>query len=174
MPNMQLLKSQGKMVRVYLSLGSNLGNKLENLKKSINCLKKYAKIVKISPVYKTEPVGYKKQDWFLNCAVEAETKLSPLKLLSLLKSIEKKLERKKTIRYGPRTIDIDILFYDNKIMQSRKLIIPHPRMYRRLFVLEPLSKLNPNLVHPALKKTIKELKNQLKNKNGVQLYKQKI
>ena len=152
------------MVRIYLSLGSNLGDKLANLKKTIYYLKKNIKVLKISKFYKTEPVGYKNQDWFLNCTVEAETDINPLDLLKLLKSIEKKLKRVKTWKYGPRTIDIDIIFYGDKVTKTRKLVIPHPRMHRRLFVLEPLSNIKPNLVHPTIKNTIIELKNNVKNK----------
>ena len=158
------------MVRIYLGLGSNLGNKPANLKRAIIHLKKIIKVRKISAFYKTEPVGYKNQGWFLNCAVEAETGIKPLDLLKLLKSIEKKLKRVKTIKYGPRTIDIDILFYGDKIIKSKKLIVPHPGMHKRLFVIEPLSSINPNFVHPIIKKTIKELKNNLQHKNGVELY----
>ena len=161
------------MAKVYLGLGSNVGNKLTNIKKTVSHLKKILKVKKISPVYKTEPVGYKHQDWFLNCVVEAETHNKALELLNLLKSIEKKLKRKKTIRYGPRIIDIDILFYDDKIIKSKNLQIPHPRMHKRLFVLMPFSKINPNFIHPKYKKTIMELKNKLKNKKGVELYRKK-
>ena len=158
------------MVKVYLGLGSNLGNKSANLKKAIYYLKKNIEVVKISAFYKTEPVGYKNQDWFLNCVVEAEAEIKPLDLLKSLKSIEKKLKRVKTIKYGPRTIDIDILFYGDKIIKSKKLIVPHQRMHKRLFVIEPLSSINPNFVHPIIKKTIKELKNNLRHKKGVELY----
>ena len=161
------------MVRVYLGLGSNLGDKSANLKKAIYYLKKNIKVVKISAFYKTEPVGYKNQDWFLNCVVEAEAEIKPLDLLKLLKSIEKKLKRVKTIKYGPRTIDIDILFYGDEIIKSKKLIVPHPRMHKRLFVLEPLSRINQNLIHPKIKKTIMELKNNLKNKKSIEVYKPK-
>ena len=162
------------MAKVYLALGSNVGNKLSNIKKAINHIKKSLKIKKISPIYKTEPVGYKKQDWFLNCVVEAETDKKPLELLAFLKSIERKLKRKRTIRYGPRIIDIDILFYDDKIIKSKNLQIPHPRMHKRLFVLMPFSKINPSFIHPKYKRTIMELKNKLKNKNGVELYSKKL
>lgn len=158
------------MVKVYIGLGSNLGNKLSNIKKAISYIKKYLEITRISPVYKTEPVGYKNQDWFLNCVLEAETDIKPLDLLNFFKSIEKKLKRVKKIKYGPRTIDIDILLYGDKIINLKNLIIPHPRMYKRLFVLEPLGKINQNLIHPTIKKTIKNLKNNLKNKKGVELY----
>ena len=162
------------MVKVYLGLGSNLGNKLENIKKAIKYIKKDLKITKISPVYKTEPVGCKNQDWFLNCAAEIWTKLTPPELFKFLQSVETKLKRKKTFKNGPRTIDIDVLFYGSNIIKTKKLIVPHPRMHIRLFVLEPLSKINPNFVHPKLGKTVAELKNNLKNKNGVELYNKKI
>ena len=162
------------MAKVYLSIGSNVGNKLINMKKAITSIKKNLRVTKISPIYKTEPVGYKKQDWFLNCAVEAETDMEPFKLLSFLKSIEKRLKRKKVFRYGPRTMDIDIIFYGDKILKSGKLVIPHPRMHRRLFVLEPLSRISPNFVHPEYKKTIEELKNKLKSKKEVRLHSEKI
>lgn len=150
------------MVKVYLGVGSNLGNKSSNIKRAINNIKKKLKINKISQLYKTEPVGCKNQDWFLNCVVEAETKIKPMALLEFLKSIEKKLKRVKTIRYGPRTIDIDILFYGDEIVKTKKLIVPHPRMHRRLFVLEPFAEINQNFIHPKLKKTIIELKNTIK------------
>lgn len=162
------------MVKIYLGLGSNVGNKSSNIKKAINHIKKNLRIIKISPIYKTEPVGYKKQDWFLNCVVEAETDKKPMGLLAFFKSIEKKLKREKIFKYGPRTIDIDILFYGNEIIKTKNLQIPHPRMHRRLFVLEPLSKINPSFVHPKLGKKIKELKNQIKSKSMVRLCKQKI
>lgn len=162
------------MVNAYIGLGSNLGDKLLNIKKAVNYIKKELRIIKISPIYKTGPVGYKKQDWFLNCVVEVETYKKPFELLAFFKSIEKKLKKKKTFRYGPRTIDIDILFYGDKVIKTKNLQVPHPRMHRRLFVLEPFNKINPNFLHPKLKKTIKELKNKIKNKNGVELYRQKI
>ena len=159
------------MAKVYLGLGSNVGNKLTNIKKTVSHLKKILKVKKISPVYKTEPVGYKHQDWFLNCVVEAETHNKALELLNLLKSIEKKLKRKKTFKYGPRTIDIDIIFYGDKLIKTKKLTIPHPRLHKRLFVLEPLNEICPGFVHPILKKTIAQLRKNFKQKNGVELYK---
>lgn len=152
------------MAKVYLGIGSNVGNKLINIKKAVNHLKKNLKIKKTSPIYRTEPIGYKHQEWFLNCVVEAETGKKPLALLDFLKSIERKLRRKKTFRNGPRTIDIDIIFYGDRIIKTKNLQIPHPRMHKRLFVLEPLNKINSNIVHTKFKKTVKELKNELKSK----------
>lgn len=162
------------MAKVYLGLGSNVGNKFGNLKKAIQCLKRILRIRKISPIYETEPVGYRHQSWFLNCAVEAETDKKPLPLLNCVKLIEKKLKRKKTFKFGPRTIDIDILFYGDKIIKSKNLNVPHPRMHERLFVLQPLGKIAPKFLHPRFKKTIKELKKEVKVKTHVKLYPKKI
>ena len=162
------------MAKVYLGLGSNLGNKFANIKEAVRQIKKKIKIKKISPVYKTEPVGYKNQDWFLNCVVEAETEKNPFQLLEFLKSIEKKLKRKKTIKNGPRTIDIDILFYSNKIIKTTNLQIPHPRMHKRLFVLEPFTKISQDFFHPKLKITIKKLKEKIEDKSRVKVYRKKI
>ena len=167
---MPALKSQGKKVaKAYIGIGSNLGNRLLNIQKSVNLLKKHARIIKKSPIYSTEPVGFRNQGWFLNCVIKISTDLAPMKLLVLLKGIEKKLKRKKAIRNGPRTIDLDILFYDDKIIKSSSLTIPHPRMHKRLFVLEPLSKISHGLLHP-LKKTAREIKEKLKSKDKVKLF----
>ncbi len=145
------------MVEVYLGLGSNLGNKKANINKTINFLKEKANILKVSSLYDTEPVGYKNQDRFLNCIVKIQTRLKPEELLLFLKSIERKLKRIVTIRNGPRTIDLDIIFYGNKIIKIDNLIIPHPRLHKRLFVLGPLNELCPDFIHPILKKSVREL-----------------
>jgi 2-amino-4-hydroxy-6-hydroxymethyldihydropteridine diphosphokinase len=108
-------------------------------------------------LYLTEPVGNIKQDWFLNCAIEITTDVDPYKLLSSLKSIERKLGRKKTVNKGPRIIDIDILFYDNQVLKTKTLVLPHPLLHQRLFVLQPMMDLKPHFIHPVLKKTIQEL-----------------
>ncbi len=158
------------MAKVHIGIGSNLGNKASNIKKSIKLLETKSRLKKISPFYETEPVGYGNQEWFINCVVKIETDLAPFELLEFLKSIEKTLKRKKTVRFGPRTIDLDILFYDDKIINKKNLIIPHPRMHERLFVLQPLSDLSPKLTHPKLKKTTKELRNKIKNSKSVKLY----
>ena len=145
------------MVNAYIGIGSNLGNKEENIKKAVDLLKDKCKILKVSSLYKTEPVGYKNQDWFLNCAVKMNTNLEPKELLYFLKSIEKKLKRVKTIKNGPRTIDLDILFYGNYIIKTKNLTIPHPRFHKRAFVLKPLKELCPSIIHPVLKKNVREL-----------------
>jgi 2-amino-4-hydroxy-6-hydroxymethyldihydropteridine diphosphokinase len=153
----------------YIGLGSNLGNKEENIRRAIDLLKNKCKILKISPLYKTEPIGYKKQDWFLNCAVKIETSLKPRELLSFLKSIEKRMKRKRTIH--PRTIDLDILFYGEKVLKEKDLIVPHPRLHERLFVLKPLYDICPDFVHPSLKKSIAETLSSLPNTQYVEFYK---
>ena len=158
------------MAEVYFSLGSNLGNRKRSIEKAINLLKEGCKILDISLLYITEPVGYKNQGWFLNCVAKAETKLQPEELLLFTKSIEKKLKRKKSVRCGPRTIDIDILFYGNKIIKSRKFVIPHPRMHKRAFVLQPFSDINPYFVHPVLKKNIKKILAELRSRKKVKIY----
>jgi 2-amino-4-hydroxy-6-hydroxymethyldihydropteridine diphosphokinase len=145
------------MTVVYLGLGSNIENKEEYIKKAVTLLKDFCTIKKISPLYLTEPVGFQDQDWFLNSVVEIETDINPKTLLLKVKSIERKLGRKKTVKDGPRTIDIDILFYGDLVLQTKDLVIPHPLIQERLFVLRPMMDLNPYFVHPVLHKTIQEL-----------------
>ncbi len=152
---------------IYLSIGSNIGNKKDNIERAIWRLCEKCDILDISNIYFTEPVGYKEQDWFLNCHVKAETALDPDTLLSFCKSIERKLKRKKTIRNGPRIIDIDIIFFGNKIVDKKELIIPHPRMHERKFVLVPLNEICPNKKHPILNKKVKDLLAELKDESEV-------
>jgi 2-amino-4-hydroxy-6-hydroxymethyldihydropteridine diphosphokinase len=142
---------------VFLSLGSNIGDKEEHIRKALTLLANICKVRRTSHLYLTEPVGYTEQDWFLNCVVEVETDVDPKKLLSSIKSIERKLGRKKTVKNGPRIIDIDILFYGDCVVNTKNLVIPHPLLQERLFVLQPMMDLNPGFVHPVLKKTIQEL-----------------
>ena len=162
------------MAIVYIGLGSNLGRKKANIRRAVKLLnkKRDIKILKVSSSYETEPVGYVKQDWFVNACLKAETNLSPRQLLNTLKDIEKKLKRKKRfIRWGPRTIDLDILLYDNLRLKTKDLVIPHPEMHKRAFVLIPLIELEPNLIHPTKRKSILELLANLKrNKEVKRLY----
>ena len=148
---------------IYIALGSNIGNKEQNITKAIALLKQQeeVKVTKVSSIYETKPVGYQNQPNFLNCTIEIQTNLSPEELLNLTKSIEIKLKRKKTIKNGPRTIDLDILFYKNLIINTKNLTIPHPRLHKRRFVLDPLNEIAPNHNHQILKKTIKKLKKEL-------------
>ena len=146
------------MKRVYLSLGSNVGNREANLKAAVNALEEArVHVLRASPMYETAPVENTKQGWFLNLVVEGETKLMPLQLLQRTTRIEKELGRVRTTPKGPRTIDIDILLYGNAVLKAADLEIPHPRMAGRRFVLAPLAELAPELRHPVTGKTVKEM-----------------
>jgi len=158
------------MATAYLSLGSNLGHREANLASALKMLGREARTLKVSSLYETEPVGYKAQPWFLNCACSVETDLSPQALLKLAKTIEKGLGRKPALRFGPRLIDIDILFYDDLILDSPDLVIPHPRLAERAFVLVPLKEIAPHLVHPLLGVTIEELFEGAEDLERVRLY----
>ncbi len=127
---------------VYLSLGSNVGDRMGHLRSALEELEQArVHIRRVSRVYETEPYGYRAQSWFLNLVAEADTALPPMQLLHLIHRIERKLKRRRTIRNGPRTIDIDIVFYRNAAMKTADLTIPHPRYAERSFVLAPLSDL---------------------------------
>ncbi len=155
-----------KFVPVFLSVGSNLGDKKENLLSSIRILKEYEEIrvVDISPFYKTEPVDYLDQDWFVNAVIKIETSLDPENLLIVLKNTEIKLkQRKKNIRFGPRIIDLDIIYYDSMIIEVDGLVIPHPRMHKRCFVLKPLFDIETEIIHPVYKLKPGELLDELLN-----------
>ncbi len=146
------------MAVVYISVGSNLGDREANCRIALEKLNSEGIIVKkASSMYETEPWGFKDQPKFINMVIEVETELRPEELLMTLKGIEKKMGRKETIKWGPRIIDLDILFYNDKIINQDELKIPHPHMHERDFVLVPLSEIAPNKTHPILKKTIKEL-----------------
>lgn len=134
------------MVTVYLGLGSNLGNRRLNIKKAIKRLRENRiAVTKLSTIIETNPVGGPKQGKYLNAALKAKTNLPPENLLKTLKSIEKELGRKRGIRYGPRIIDIDILLYSRKTVKAPQLIIPHPRMIMRDFVMIPLKEIAPSI-----------------------------
>ena len=135
--------------RVYFSLGTNLGNRLENLDETIRRLAAFCRNIQSSSVYETEPWGFNDQPLFLNQVLAAETDLEPLALLAAIKSVEVHLGRQPNFRYGPRLIDIDILLYNDLILQSETLTIPHPMLEQRAFVLVPLVELAPNLRHPV-------------------------
>lgn len=129
---------------IYLSFGSNQGDRLQNLQLALTELEAAkVQIRRVSKIYETEPYGYRSQAWFLNLVAEVDTALLPLQLLAAIHRIERKLKRRRTIRNGPRTIDIDIVFYRNARMKTPALQIPHPRYHERAFVLSPLSDLIP-------------------------------
>ena len=153
----------------YLGLGTNLGNRKQNISKAIEAISLKMSISKQSSLYETTAWGYTDQPDFLNQVIQVETDLSPLRLLNFLKKTEVKLGRVENFRYGPRLIDIDILFYDDLIKTTSRLQIPHPRILERAFVLVPLNEIAPGFVHPVLKKTIAELLAELPNKTGVWL-----
>lgn len=151
--------------RVFIAIGSNLGDREKNIIDAINLLIANGVDVKnISSIIETKPYGNVKQPDFLNCVVDAYTALPPRMLLETLKAIEKQLGRTRTIHWGPRTIDLDIIFYDELVIDTSDLKIPHPDMQNRLFVLEPLNQLAPNFVHPVLNKTVRELLVELRSK----------
>jgi len=152
------------MVRVFIGVGSNLGNRQENIDNALSLLAPRCKIIKKSSIYETEPVGYEKQGKFLNLVVIVGTELKALEMLDFLLDIEKKLGRVRGIKNGPRTIDLDILFYGDDIIESKDLIVPHPRLHERLFVLEPLNEIDNEKMHPVLKKSVKELLSLIKDK----------
>ena len=133
------------MHKIYLSLGSNIGDTKKNLEEALENLREHVTITAMSSYYETEPVGYKDQAWFLNLALAGETQLAPYDLLAFTQSIEKGMGRVKLIRFGPRNIDIDILLYDDLAMDDEALTIPHPRMTERAFVVEPLYEIAPDL-----------------------------
>ncbi len=154
------------MVTVYLGLGSNLGERQENLDKVLDYLSQRLKIIGVSSVYNTEPVGNPQQPRFLNMVCCVRTMLKPGELLILAKGIERKMGRQPGRPNSPRPIDIDILLYGSEVINSPDLVIPHPRLSRRAFVLVPLAELAPDLVHPQNKKSVKELLREAKR--GVQ------
>lgn len=132
--------------KIFLGLGSNVGDTKKNMDTALNLLQEKVNILNKSSHYKTEPIGYKDQDWFLNMVIEGETDLSPESLLDFTQSIETKMKRIKTIVNGPRIIDIDILLFNNISIETERLTIPHPRMIERAFVLLPLSEISPNII----------------------------
>ena len=143
---------------VHIGIGSNLGDRKEHCLKAIQLLsQKGIHVRKRSSMYETEPWGVKDQPRFINMAIEGETGLTPAKLLAVLKMIEDEAGRVETHRWGPRVIDLDILLYDDLVIDTPELSIPHPLMHRREFVLKPLVEIAPDKIHPVLKKTIQEL-----------------
>jgi len=143
--------------RVYLSLGSNVGDRGANLRAAIERLGRFGRVVALSSFYETEPVEFSAQAWFLNCAAALETEKQPRQLLKAVLEVERRMGRRRMQKKGPRNIDIDILLFADWIVETKGLTIPHPALHRRRFVLEPLAEIAPDARHPVFKKTIREL-----------------
>jgi 2-amino-4-hydroxy-6-hydroxymethyldihydropteridine diphosphokinase len=142
---------------IYLSLGSNMGDREAHLRDAITRLEKLDRVVSVSSFYETEPVEVTNQDWFLNCAVGLETTAAPEQLMAAILQIEQEMGRQRLQNKGPRIIDIDILLFSDEIIDSPELTVPHPAMQDRRFVLEPLAEIAPAARHPVLQKTVREL-----------------
>jgi 2-amino-4-hydroxy-6-hydroxymethyldihydropteridine diphosphokinase len=152
----------------YLSIGSNIGNKIKNCQDSIKKLNSSGStfVKKCSLFYKSEPVDYIDQEWFINAVIKCETTLDPFQLLRQIKSLEQQAGRiNDSVRFGPRVLDLDIILYEDTVIKSSMLNIPHKRMHKRCFVLQPLCDIAPDLVHPVFKKKIKYLLSQVNNQN---------
>jgi 2-amino-4-hydroxy-6-hydroxymethyldihydropteridine diphosphokinase len=154
------------MAIAYIGIGSNLGNRQENCLRAIELLqKKDIIVIKRSSLYETEPWGVKDQPRFINMAIEIDTSLEPKELLKILKNIEKELSREKSSKWGPRIIDLDILLFDDIILNEDNLKIPHPLMQERDFVLRPLCEIAPDIYHPLLKLSMYELMQKIHRKS---------
>ncbi len=169
-------------ITVYLGLGSNLVCREENLARAVQLLASPTgldctappgdeiRITRVSSVYQTAPWGYADQPDFLNCIVEAQTSLSPGELLGWAQAVEQSIGRQPSVRYGPRSIDVDILLYGTRVVDEPGLQIPHPRLHQRAFVLVPLAELCPHLEHPVLKASIAVLASRVDDREGVKLW----
>jgi 2-amino-4-hydroxy-6-hydroxymethyldihydropteridine diphosphokinase len=164
--NSRFQRSKHSMT-AYLSLGSNLGDRMANLRTCIARLGSVGRVKKISSFYETEPMELREQPWFVNCVVELETDLSPEMLLAEIRRIETDLGRTRNVPKGPRLIDIDILLLDSLVIKEKDLQIPHPALHQRRFVLEPLTEIAPEAPHPALSQTARELLQSLPLEAGI-------
>jgi 2-amino-4-hydroxy-6-hydroxymethyldihydropteridine diphosphokinase len=154
-------------VTAYIGIGSNMGDRKANCLRAIELLSGAGRVTAVSSLYYTEPVGYKEQEDFINAAAALETALSPHELLAACMAIEQAMGRMRTIHWGPRTIDLDILLFGEQSVSYPDLVIPHPLMASRKFVLAPLAEIAPGAVHPVLKKTIQDLFQELKDTSTV-------
>ncbi|MEH7248579.1 2-amino-4-hydroxy-6-hydroxymethyldihydropteridine diphosphokinase [Neobacillus niacini] len=159
----------------FISLGSNIENRYDYLLKAIDKLANHSNIelVNCSSVYETDPVGYEDQDLFLNMVIEIITSFNAQELLDYCLKVELDLGRKREIFWGPRTIDLDILLYNQENIETETLIVPHPRMLEREFVMIPLSEIKPDLIPPNIERPLAAWINELPNKEGVRIWKRK-
>lgn len=157
------------MARVVLGLGTNIGDRLTNLRRAVQCLRSAVDVEMLSSVYESEPVGYRDQPWFLNAVCAGGTSLEPEALLATVKRIECDLGRQPSRRFGPRVIDIDILLYDDQVIKTPALEVPHPRLTERAFVLVPLAEILPDVVHPIAGRSASELMAELERPEEIRL-----
>lgn len=155
-------------IKAFIALGTNDGNRESNIQTALEEIAQFAEITQKSSIYNAEPVGFKDQPDFLNMVIEIKTELNPVELMIKLEEIEHKMGKNKEFENGPRLVDLDILFYDDKVVKYKDLEIPHPRLHQRNFVLTPLNEIAPKLIHPTLDKTIEYLKTNLKNSEKVE------
>jgi len=146
---------------VYLSMGSNLGDRAVHVRSAIERLRAFGKVAAVSSFYETEPIEVVAQPWFLNCVVELDTEKTPEQLLAGILNLEREMGRERKQNKGPRLIDVDILLFGDSIIASPGLTVPHPAMHQRRFVLEPLAEIAPEVRHPVFQRTVRELRQQL-------------
>src|SRR6266481_3600101 len=150
----EFTRSSVALQTAYLSLGSNVGHREANLRAAIRRLEAVGRVVAVSSFYETEPMEFKQQEWFVNCAVAVETEKSAEELLDALLSIERAMGRERVQAKGPRSIDIDILLFGDAVIDEKGLKVPHPAMHERRFVLEPLAEIAPDAIHPVFKRSV--------------------
>ncbi len=152
---------------VFIGIGANLGPVRENFARALRSIEKRARVVAVSSLYESDPVGPQDQPKFTNAVVKVETELSPFELLDHLKAVEKEIGRKKTKRWGPRVIDLDIIFYGDLVISTDSLVVPHPRAHERRFVLEPLLEIEPAAWHPVKDMAVRDICSGLENSQTI-------
>lgn len=160
-------ESEASPSAVFIGIGANLGPVRENFTRALRSIEKHARVVAVSSLYESDPVGPQDQPKFTNAVVKVETELSPFELLDHLKTIEKEIGRKKTKRWGPRVMDLDIIFYGDLVISTDSLVVPHPRAHERRFVLEPLLEIDPAAWHPVKNMAVKDICSDLGNSQAI-------